>query len=432
MQHHWVTSPIRSSPAGRRIQHLQCRLPGDSVLNNAGQMGSRIIPINANSLLNEIIANPAIYGFSNTTLPACTTTSSIFCSPATLREANAADTYVFADGVHPTTGAHQVVAQYIESVIEAPEKIGMLAEAPLQVMGSLRRAVEGRFFADDYPRENAKFEMFTSYDYNENTFDASSTNPGADGRGHTVTIGGDIQFSDTLSLGMVFSYGQTTTDFDADTGDFKLNAASLSAYTVYRQQNFYVGGMATFADLDYRDIDRNIPLGTAIRTESGNTAGILGAVGITGGYLIPTGSLTHGPVASLTYQDVNVDNYWESGDNSTSMRFGEQDRKSLVSSLGYQIFGRIQIYSATLIPFARIAYEHEFKADDRTVSAGLNTMNGTFSMPTFKPDEDIWKAEVGTAMKVCSNASVFLNYSGTVNQANDKVNAVTIGLKWSF
>jgi len=93
----------------------------------------------------------------------------------------------------------------------------------------------------------------------------------------------------------------------------------------------------------------------------------------------------------------------------------------------------MQISSATLLPFARIAYEHEFKADDRMVSAGLvNTMNGTFTMPTFKPDENVWQADVGISTKVCSNASVFLNYSGTINQVNDKVNAVTVGLKWAF
>ena len=400
-----------------------------------GQLGTGIIPINAYGLLNEILASPTIYGFTNTTSTACTTSSSIYCTsaiPSTLVNSTAANDYVFADSVHPTTGADKLVAQYIESVIEAPEKIGMLAEVPLQIMGTQMRAVEGRFLADDNQQATGKFQVFGAYDYNENKFDASSNNPGTDGIGNTVTIGGDMKVTNALSLGMVFGYGQTKTDFNANSGSFKLNAGSISAYTVYRQQNFYVRGMATIGSLDYLDIQRNIPLGPAIRTESGDTSGTLEALGVTGGYLIPLGSLTHGPVASLTYQDVDVVGYSESGDSSTAMTFGAQDRRSMIGSLGYQVFGRMQVASTTLLPFARITYEHEFNADDRTVSAGLVTMNGTFSMPTFKPDENTWRAEAGVAMKVCSNASVFLNYSGTIDQANEKVNAVAIGLKGAF
>jgi outer membrane lipase/esterase len=395
-----------------------------------GRLGLNVIPINAFALLNEVLANPGAYGFANAVLPACTTASSITCTPATLRDPSAASTFVFADGVHITTGAHQLLAQYIESVIEAPEKIGLLAEAPLQVVGTQRRAVEGRYLSDHGPaRSKGQFEVYTAYDYNDNKFARSSHNPGSDGTGSTLTIGGDMQINNAVSAGVVFGYGQTQTDLDASGGNFKLNATSLSAYAAYRERQFYLGGMLTVADLDYKDVRRNIALGSAVRTESGNTKGTLGALSLTGGYLIPAGGLSHGPVGGLTYQDVSVDNYSESGANSTTMSFGEQDRKSLVGSLGYQLFGQIKTSSMTIYPFARASYEHEFKNDDRVVRAGLVTMNGTFEMPTFKPDTNDWRLELGVSAKLTSAVTGFVNYSGIVSQSNAKSNAVTVGVK---
>jgi outer membrane lipase/esterase len=238
-----------------------------------------------------------------------------------------------------------------------------------------------------------------------------------------------MQVSDTVSAGIVFGYGQTQSDFDASGGNFKLNAASLSAYTAYRERRFYLGGMVTVADLDFKDVRRNIALGSAIRTESGDTKGTLGALSLTGGYLFPAGGLSHGPVASLTYQDVSVDGYAESGANSTTMRFDDQDRKSLIGSLGYQLFGKLQTSAMTIYPFARAAYEHEFKADDRNVRAGLVTMSGSFEMPTFKPDANDWRVDLGVSAQLSRAVTGFVNYSGIVSDANTKSNAVTVGVK---
>ncbi|MEO8995036.1 MAG: SGNH/GDSL hydrolase family protein, partial [Rhodanobacter sp.] len=93
-------------------------LTGLSVIFNStlnaglGQLGTGIIPINAYALLNEAIANPAGFGFSNVTAPACTggDGSSVHCGPqgsgASVTYAPGTDqSYLFADGVHPTTAA---------------------------------------------------------------------------------------------------------------------------------------------------------------------------------------------------------------------------------------------------------------------------------------------------------------------------------------
>ena len=88
--------------------------------------GLRVIPLDTFDLLHEIIADPGTYGFTNVTTPACGSLTSLVCSPANFVDPSAASTYVFADGVHPSTAAHAILAQYAISVLEAPEQMAML------------------------------------------------------------------------------------------------------------------------------------------------------------------------------------------------------------------------------------------------------------------------------------------------------------------
>ncbi len=70
-----------------------------------------------------ILDNPSVVGITNTTGTACNIAvlpenSSLFCSAATLVAPNADMTYMFADGVHPTTKAHQLFGAFALSAIK--------------------------------------------------------------------------------------------------------------------------------------------------------------------------------------------------------------------------------------------------------------------------------------------------------------------------
>src|SRR6185437_13258762 len=112
------------------------------------------------------IANPAAFGIANVTTPACGTTPSLICTSANFVAPNAASSFLFADGVHPTTATHALIAQAVESTIEGPSKIGVLAEAPLAVEQATFRAVDSRMISGlNAPGEAHKLEAWVSYDY---------------------------------------------------------------------------------------------------------------------------------------------------------------------------------------------------------------------------------------------------------------------------
>jgi phospholipase/lecithinase/hemolysin len=71
-----------------------------------------------------VLDNPSAYGISNVTGTACNVAalpegSSLFCSSQTLVAVNADMTYMFADGVHPTTKAHQLFGEFALKAISA-------------------------------------------------------------------------------------------------------------------------------------------------------------------------------------------------------------------------------------------------------------------------------------------------------------------------
>lgn len=67
-------------------------------VSNLDSMGINVIGVDVDSLYNSILANPAAYGFSNVA-DACDV--SLGCNP---------DTFLYWDGLHPTTSADKLVA----------------------------------------------------------------------------------------------------------------------------------------------------------------------------------------------------------------------------------------------------------------------------------------------------------------------------------
>lgn len=75
-----------------------------------------------NTFFTDALARPAAYGFANITLPACNfptpqQPSSLYCTLKTLNAPGAEDSFLYADGVHPTSGAHRQFANFVISRI---------------------------------------------------------------------------------------------------------------------------------------------------------------------------------------------------------------------------------------------------------------------------------------------------------------------------
>ncbi len=384
-----------------------------------------IIPMNMFGLFNEVIANPASFGLTNATSPACTTPSSLNCTAGTLVAPNADKTYAFADGVHPTPASHQIIADYAAAIIEAPQKIGLLGEAPLQVEQANFRAIDGRMWSGlNTPRPQNKFDAYAVYDYGN--YDHSGDTGGSDNQLNSVVAGVDMKISDQMLAGIAFGYTEDKGSFGNGGGGFKLNEPSMTAYVGHGSGPWYVGASLGIGDLDFRNIRRSFALGAGNRTESGETHGTHLMGRVFGGYWFNTsGAWIHGPFARLTYEQAKVDAWSESGTSSSAMTFGEQKRDALMSSLGWQVSGSI----GALRPFGRVTWEKDYNNDDRSVRAGLVSMPGTFSIPVFRADDNYFLFNVGASADLGSKLVGFISVSATASKDDGNYQAVTVGVR---
>ena len=384
--------------------------------------GVQVIPFNSSLLLNEIIAKPAAYGFVNTTVPVCTTSSALQCTPATLRDPTGNLTWVFADGVHPTTGADLLLSQAIVSMITGPMQMAALGEAPLSVERANWRLLDSRMMSSiNAPGGPQKFQAWAAYDYASD--DITGTGLSSSGNVNSISVGGDMRISDKILAGIQFSYTEYKSDFSNNTGDFKLIEPMMTVYGGYGDGPWYVGGSFGLGSLDY-STNRNIALGTATRTESGDAKGYHITGRVLGGYWFKYQNWDHGPFAKLTWDKIVVRQFAEKGNDSTALEFNQQNNDALVSSLGWQVAGNVSGFR----PFARATWEYNFQADTRQIGARPVGTSNFYTVPGFKQDDNWFLFDLGVSRDF-GGVTGFLSGNASAGKGDGDYWAVTLGIR---
>ncbi|HEX4886168.1 MAG TPA: autotransporter domain-containing protein, partial [Casimicrobiaceae bacterium] len=127
-------------------------------------------------------------------------------------------------------------------------------------------------------------------------------------------------------------------------------------------------------------------------------------------------------------------NFAEGSASATALRYGEQTRKSLIGSLGWQAQGAF----GAIRPFGRVTWEYEFKDDARDVSASPVGLGGTYTMALPKPDDNWALVNVGAAMDIGAPSASFGRITGylmattTAGKSDGDSWGVTAGLRVPF
>jgi outer membrane lipase/esterase len=382
-------------------------------------LGIQTIRLNTFALLDEVMANPAAYGFTNSTQRACGATPALICTSANFVTPNAPQTYVYADGHHPTTALSAIFAQYAISVIDAPQQMALLGEQPLAVEQANWRALDGRMASAINVRSAGKFEAWAAYDYANP--DYSSYQQSGNGDVNTISVGGDMKVNERLLVGVQFGYSEHKTDYGG--ANLKLREPMGTFYAGYGEGPWYLGATLGAGSLDY-DTTRNIALGAATRTETGTTRGWQTVGRLLGGYWFNYAGFLHGPMLKLTYQEIRVRQFQENGTNSTTMTFGQQQVKSFVTSVGWQMSGQV----GAIRPFGRATWEYDAKADPRDVTASVYGMGGSFSLPAYNADNSYALFNLGASTDF-GKVTGYLTGSATAGKSDGNSYAVTVGIR---
>ncbi len=98
-----------------------------------------IISVDVYSLFNQVLGNPGKFGFTNVNAP-CLVGSCEDVNSGNFTICNNPNDFLFFDAVHPTTGAHRLIADAALAAIPEPSSVlGMLALGALGAVGVLKR-----------------------------------------------------------------------------------------------------------------------------------------------------------------------------------------------------------------------------------------------------------------------------------------------------
>ena len=425
-----LTPAFRTSPSSSSISGLV--FVYNSTFNSGlASLADGIIPINAYGLINEVLADPGTYGFTNTTGTACNiavlpNNSSLFCSPATYVSPTANVDYLFADGVHPSGGAHAMLANVVIATISAPGQVSMAGEIPLQVYDNHAAVVNGQIFGmSRAPRDKGESNVYAALQYSRADYDVTVNTAPFDSSIATATLGADVRYTDNISLGAAVSFGGTRGDSHAHKIDAKEVLASV--YGIAHWGSGYVNAILSGGSSSF-DIDRGIELGPTTRIENGDTSASHVAFEIGGGFAFGGDDFRHGPFLSHTYQKVDVRAYQEDSLDSTSMWFSGFNRRSSVSRIGYQAQGHF----GAVHPYGRVAYAKDRNDNTVLVQAGSNSMNGHFTFPGFVASENWVEGDVGIEYSLNDNTELSLAWRARFNDEGQDVNTISVGARWEF
>jgi len=361
----------------------------DALFGGLKAAGLQVIPVDTFHILQEIVANPAQYGFVNVTSPACTTASSLTCNPTSYATPNAANSYVFADGVHPTTATHEMLGQYTLSILEAPRNQQILTHSAQTIGRS--RADQVSWHVDGRPADGLSWWGNLRGDMQRYAHADLY-----DGMAPAGLFGVDWA-RDGMVVGGFAGYGRMDADFGNNKGDFTQSDTTLGLFAGWYGERAWVNGQLSYSWLDY-DVTRKLQLGPATRIHKGSPEGSNLTAALNAGYEFGTeGGFRHGPVAAVIWQKVKLDGYTESNLSASALGYADQDVDSTVGRVGWQA----RFDGGNVKPYVQVTYDHEFE-DSKQASAWLQTMPdvGMYKVPGLEFDRDYATAVLGARLNL--------------------------------
>lgn len=388
-----------------------------------------IVRVDIAGLFSEVVANPVRYGLTNTIGIACPVgTSADECRSSDAGFSSAQD-YLFADRLHPSPAVHAMLADYIQSILDAPAQVAALSQSTLLMSRDMHNTLDGHLQQQrQQPASAGQFTVFGGYagqhvDYQGDAWsngDANTTN---------LTLGIGYQLTDNWQTGLLFSNSNQRMD-PSSNYDYKLRGNLVALYsqlTLFDQG--WINADLHYADLDFDSIERNINIGPATRTEQGNSSGKLLGMRVQTGWDLPLGNhITTGPVVSYALDYGRVGGYQENGNTSTSMRYSDQTLHSQIGSVGWRIDSREWVIN----PWAQVSYNHQFGDTDATVRAGLKSTQTSFERTVEAGDKNWLDVAVGANVPLGDTVNAFAGVSTVASNSDYHQVTWNVGVNATF
>ncbi|MCA3604800.1 MAG: autotransporter domain-containing protein [Methylobacterium sp.] len=275
----------------------------------AARPGTRVLQVNVAGLFSAAIANPGAFGFANVTNQCLTT---VACVTATQAVQN---TYLFWDGVHPTTAGHALVANAVSQYLNAPDR-ALSAAAITEIAVQDRRMAASRALdrISEYRPDAGKTDVFIS-------IIGEQANVGARGamRGYSVGAAG-LEFgfirhlTDQTSMGLSLSAKTGEASASAYGNKVTMQPTTFAADVMARWSRgsgLFVQGAIGGSITRIGEFERHLNIGN-LQNKGSTTAHGYSAIA-QAGYAMPMGNMIVTPSARFGYLFGQMQAFSENG-----------------------------------------------------------------------------------------------------------------------
>ncbi len=240
------------------------------------------------------------------------------------------------------------------------------------------------------------------------------------------------QIGPDATAGLFLSSGASGGNFAGKTRT-EQERLMLGLYATAERDGFHAEASAGAGTLDL-ETRREIGLGGLSRIARSDTNGIEFSTMLSGGYDFQKNGWVFGPVASLQYSKVRYDDVDENGAGALNLRVQEPEDDSLRSRLGGRVAYLHRVSPGlTLIPEARVSWQHEFLRDRQNLDAAFEQGSGpAFTHSLADDDED--SVSGGIALGFQTNLGFYGNvsYDLEIGRESGLNHTLAVGVDWKF
>lgn len=390
------------------------------------QAGTRITVVDTESLLDAILENPALFGFSDTTSNALAAGA---LSPPQ------SENFVFFDPIHPTTTVHESLAGAVTEILNPEPALGAISQlgrTSLMVnqftQDALDQRLSGLRLESRKGRDDA-FLLNVEIGGVDGGLDATGLLPETAYDGFLVHIGADGRFGDNLFLGLGFSRVEVNGSMGGGAATFDMAQDAGMAYGLYHAGPLSLEGALGYADIQVGEVRRRTALSglPALGETSGNL--LFGNVKLALPFESERGLVQ--PFAGLRFVDGELDGFAESGVAALALQYGGQDVASTSGIFGAEAFLHGELDSGRpWLGRIHLAYQADFEDGGRAVTGGLANFPSPGSAVTaIDGVGDGFRLGLQGAMEVAFGLSLNLAYTADLRSDDATAHRFTLSFQ---
>ena len=248
-----------------------------------------------------------------------------------------------------------------------------------------------------------------------------------------ITLGADYRLRSTSFLGAALGLSNSGVNILDNGGNLNSTGLSMNIYgTHYLNEQYYLDAIINLGQNTYK-MDRNInyTLGSnpGIRTANSNTKGIQKSLTVGGGYDTHDGALSMNLTGRLTYTQLDIDNFTESGAQELDLHINHQVIHNVISSLGGQLSYTHSTKFGVLIPFIGLSWRHEFHGQADTISGYFaeDQINSGFNIKTETYDSNYFSNVEGISMVLPHGISAYIRMANILGKDYYSITNISLG-----